>query len=140
MPTVPCASPSAAADEVRITRCTPARAAARTAISAPRTLTWKSAAGSVGHIVLIPATWNTPRAARHAGGHPRLVEHVAADDLVVGERRGGGVRAGERDDVVAARGERRGERAADEAARARDEDPAQAAPSSARSAGSARTR
>ena len=36
---------------------TPARAAARTAASAPRTLTWMSAAGSVGHIVLTPATW-----------------------------------------------------------------------------------
>ena len=56
-PTVPAASPSDAADDVRTTRGTPARAAALTAASAPRTLTWNSAAGSLGHIVLIPATW-----------------------------------------------------------------------------------
>ena len=57
MPTVPCASPSDEADDVSTTRPAPARAAARTAASAPRTLTWKSAAGSVGQNVLMPATW-----------------------------------------------------------------------------------
>ena len=79
-----------------------------------------------------------PRAAVQRGHERVLVEHVAAGDLVAGERGGGRVGAGERDDLVAALGQPARERAADEAARARDEDAAQA--SSAVSAGSARTR
>src|SRR3954449_12605751 len=48
LPTVPSASPSDAADDVKTTRPTPARAAARTAVAAPSTLARIIAPGSVG--------------------------------------------------------------------------------------------
>ena len=50
-------SVSDAAEDVSTTLRTAALAAARTAASAPRTFTWNRVAGSVGHIVLTPATW-----------------------------------------------------------------------------------
>ena len=54
---VPRSSPSVEEDDVNTIRRAPAACAARTAASAPRTLTWKSVAGSVGQNVLMPATW-----------------------------------------------------------------------------------
>ena len=57
VPTVPCGSPSEAADEVMTTRRTPARAAALSTVSVPPTLTRISQSGSSGQWVLTPATW-----------------------------------------------------------------------------------
>ena len=142
LPTVPGASPSDAADDVSTTLGTPARAAARTAVSAPRTLTWKSAAGSVGHSVLMPATWIDERAARHAGRHRVLVQDVAAHH---GAPRAASARsaASERASATTSspRSTRRvGERAADQPAAPRQEDAGHVSASPRATSGIARTR
>jgi hypothetical protein len=56
-PTVPGASPRVDADDVYTIRRTPARAAARTTVSEPSTLTRNSGEGSARQNAFIPATW-----------------------------------------------------------------------------------
>ena len=80
-PTVPAGSPTDAADEVKTIRGTPARAAARTAASAPadvhpqQHLRVRRAVGvDARHVV-------GELAALHAGGERVLVEQVAARHL-----------------------------------------------------------
>ena len=81
-------------------------------------------------------------AARHPGGERVLVEDVAARDArpAGGERPLGGVRAGERHDLVAALDEPGGERAADQPAAPGQEDAAHGLVPPCVSAGIARTR
>ena len=123
---VPGASPSVAAEEVCTRRGTPAGAAARTAATAPSTLTRRIGSGSSTQNAFMPATWKASSApsmprtsAASSSTSPRATSAPRA-------LQGGGGRVGarERDDVVSARHEALDERAADHPAAAGDEDAA----------------
>ena len=123
---MPGASPSVAADEVCTRRGTPACAAARTAATAPSTLTRRIGSGSSTHSLLTPATWKASSApsmprtsASSSSTSPRTTSAPRACSFGRGR-----VGARERDDVVPALHEALDERAADHPAAARDEDAA----------------
>ena len=93
---MPGASPSVAADEVCTRRGTPACAAARTAATAPSTLTRRIGSGSSTQSALTPATWKASVGALHAARERVVVEHVAAHDLGAAALRAAAAAASER--------------------------------------------
>ena len=101
-PTVPSGSPTDAADDVNTMRAMPARAAARTAASAPSTLTSELHVRVGRAMGVDPGDVIRERAARHAGGEDVLVEQVAAGHLApaCGDRRRRRVGAREPDHLV----------------------------------------